>query len=442
MQSQRKFREKNRQLQEAQNQLIDSTYAELEEAEEERRQLESEHRILLCHLYVVEAMFQTQCRSSNITLAPLTEPPPSNKTAAVCSIIKDLAILLAIPQSAAPVAAMPSPLSPTAAPPAVPSTSDNVPSGRCEADMGVTSDNNPLQCNGDVKAGTVSATAAAAAPTAAAMPTHFAGVETESRMHLRSSLPSNLDAASGMVCAPTTNHKNNNATSADVVAVVQSLQTAEHFLHHHSNLTIDLSKLALVPAFPAANGNGHAFQTTETSRLTSLHHLMSSLHSLYWHTAQIKPEISVHAASASLPENTESAVEVASKLVHAFDAQELAEFRKVSRGYERQMSRVSVSVESWMERIRACVVPEEPVSSALAANVSLELVKCVSNLNAAVADGIKARRHMLENLKSKLTLDHIAYINTCAYPAMPDHVAVYTLLQEIARKIHRNNRNT
>jgi hypothetical protein len=435
LQSQRRFRERKKEQDEETRSLINTRINELEIARNERRNLDLEHQILLRQLYVKEAIFQRQCQAANITLAPLTEPLPRTQTA-VCSIVKDLAILLAIPQS-------PGPLLP---PPAVPSASKEAMIIVGEAgNIRKTSVDAP-QCSNADATETLSSTptAAASAPTATARATDSSGVENESIEELctlplpRPVLHSSMEYAPGNLLARSV--ATNPQCASDVVAAAQSLQNAEHFLHYHSILMEALADPSM-PVFSPVDDNGSiaAHNNTRVFRLVSLYNAMSNVHALYWHTAQLKPEVSVDAAYAKLPQNTELAVEIASKMVHEFNSEELVEFRKVSRGYQRDMNKISVSVEGWMERIRMCAVPKEPLSFALAAAVSLDLVKCVSQLNAAVSDGIKARREMLQNLKSRFTLEHIAYINSSSYPYMPDHVAVYTLLQEIARELHTSN---
>jgi len=430
LQSQRRFRERKREQDEATNKLINTRIKELEIAHRECQELDLEHQILLCRLYVGEAIIQSQCQAAKITLAPLIEPPPRTQKA-VCSIVKDLAVLLAIPQSPGP---LPSSLPPSPAPPAVLSVGkEALPIVGEAANLETMRVDVPQCLNADATGTTSSAPVAVA--------TDFSGVENKTIADLCPSLPctdlhSSMEHVSGNLLARTV--ALNPACASDIIAAVQSLQNAEHFLQYHSDIIETLTDPAM-PVLSHVDGNGIATHNTRVSRLTSLHNAVSKLHALYWHTAQLKPEVSVHAAHDKLPLNTELAVEIASKMVHEFSPEELFEFRRVSRGYQRDMNKISVSVESWMERIRACVVPEEPLPFALAAAVSLDLVKCVSQLNAAVADGIKARREMLENLKSRFTVEHIVYINSCSYPYMADHVAVYTLLQEIAREMHISN---
>jgi hypothetical protein len=422
--------------------------------------------VLLNRLYVGEAIFQGQCQAADITLDALEEPPPSNKTAALCTIIKDLAILLAIPQSPGPLPTEPATeaapqlpsLPPSSAVPlAVPLTCKDVKSTGKEADMGETS--NSTSQSSHAGATETSSPPPASAATAAAIITRAvsSGVDTESVAYL--CLPqfnpftsTELLAPEPKTTAAIANNSNNNNNDTDkndtvnnnpegIEAAVQAIQTAEQFLQYHEKLFQALKKPSTVLT---GTGNGianHGNNSGISSKLITLHSNLSNLYSLYCHTAQLKPEVSVHAAHIKLPQNTELAVEIASKLVHEFSSEELADMRKVSRAYEREMNKISVSVEGWMDRIRSCVVSEQPVPFSVAASVSLDLVKCVSHLNAAIADGIKARSEMLENLKSSINLHHIEYINSCSYPYMPDYVAVYTLLQEIAQEMYRSNNN-
>jgi hypothetical protein len=456
LQSQRRFRARQKQHEQQQLRVLNDLREQLEEVWEERRQIELEHRMLLCRLYVGEAIFQGQCQVTNISLPPLTEPPPPTQTE-TCSIVKDLAVLLAIPQCPGPLppSRLPSPA------PAMPSTceEEDVPFLVEEAGLETSRVTTP-QCSGANASETsdfliknqvtTSAPApAAAAPTTAApanaVRTDSSGVDTESIACLCPPLPGNMEHAAGTFLDRTAAATKNSIhatttddTSIDIAAVVQSIHHPDHFVHHHSNL-IEALSAASMSVFGKGAGNRTSTASDSLPELISIHNTMLNLHGLYWHTAQLKPEISVQAAYTKLPQNTEKAVEIASNMVHEFSRHELFEFRKVSREYQRQMSRVFVSVQCWMETIRACNVPEEPVPLSSAASVQLELVRSVSNLNAAVADSIKARRQMLENAKSRLKVDHMAYINLCSYPNMPDHVAVYTLLQEIAREIHNTN---
>ncbi|KAG7674764.1 hypothetical protein NADE_008048 [Nannochloris sp. 'desiccata'] len=332
--SQRRFMERRREQEEVTNQLINTRFEELEISREE-------------------------------------QPPPRSQTA-VCSIVKDLAVLLAIPQFPVPLPSAP-------APPAVPpATEEAMNSVGGAVDLGTTSADTPQGSDADAKETMSSSPAAAAAPTAAAIATDSFGVDTACILQFlpplsRPFIFSSIEYAPNLV---TRTGGTNTASASDIITVVQPLQTAKHFLHHHSNLIEALNKPS-TPVFSAVDGSGSA-NHARIPRLISLHSAMSNLHSLYWHTAQLKPEVSVHAAYAKLPQNTELAVEIASKLVHEFSSEELVEFRKVSRGYQREMNKISVSVESWMERIRACVVPEDTLPFALAAAVSLDLREVVN----------------------------------------------------------------
>lgn len=154
---------------------------------------------------------------------------------------------------------------------------------------------------------------------------------------------------------------------------------------------------------------------------------ISTMASVWWHAAQLKPDYLVHLTFSSMSKDSlrnQHHIEIARNILGQLSDDDLAIMKKAWRTYTRRLAKAAVGVQDWLEKAKLMVMPSEPVGLNASALNSLDMAEIAVKIAEAVQEEYAATMEFIGNQAPATTNMQKAYINYATLPYMPDVVAL------------------